>query len=268
MNLKLSIITINFNHANGLEKTIESVIQQRFTNFEFILIDGGSTDESLSLLKKYKQYFSYSVSENDEGIYDAQNKGILKAKGEYCLFLNSGDTLYNSDVLSNVFNSNEKYDLIYGDVELCKDAKKIRTQYQPDSITPKFLFTESICHQSVFFMTQLFQKFGAYNVGYKIAADYDFLFRVITEKSTTQKHLPLIIANYDTTGLSSESKVFKELQKEREIIKKKYLPPDTYAYLEQLQKFKSEIITRWLMKNPRILNYFNLLYHFYSRIRN
>jgi glycosyltransferase involved in cell wall biosynthesis len=100
--IKLSIITINYNNRDGLEKTIRSVIDQRFTDFEFIVIDGGSTDGSVDNIRKYENKINYWCSEKDAGIYNAQNKGIKKAKGEYCLFLNSGDFLYNEDVLNKI----------------------------------------------------------------------------------------------------------------------------------------------------------------------
>ena len=97
--MKLSIITINLNNCKGLEKTIKSVISQRFTDYEFIVIDGGSDDESLECIKAHRNYIHYWVSEPDKGIYNAMNKGIAQAEGDYCLFLNSGDWLVENEQL-------------------------------------------------------------------------------------------------------------------------------------------------------------------------
>jgi acetyltransferase-like isoleucine patch superfamily enzyme len=122
--MKLSIITINRNNAAGLRKTIESVVSQTYTDFEYIIIDGASTDDSVNIIKEYAEATLpcgeglgerlYWVSEPDKGIYNAMNKGILKANGEYCLFLNSGDWLYDNDVLNDVFSISPTEDIVYG----------------------------------------------------------------------------------------------------------------------------------------------------------
>ena len=101
--MKLSIITINLNNKNGLSETISSVIAQTFTDYEYIIIDGQSTDGSLEVIKQNANHINQWISENDHGIYNAMNKGLNLAKGEYCLFLNSGDSLYDSDVLQVLY---------------------------------------------------------------------------------------------------------------------------------------------------------------------
>src|ERR1700757_1115246 len=101
---KLSIITINFNDQLGLSKTIKSVISQTISDFEFIIIDGASSDKSLDIIKHYADKISFWVSEKDNGIYDAQNKGIAKATGDYLLFLNSGDCFYNEHIVENFYS--------------------------------------------------------------------------------------------------------------------------------------------------------------------
>ncbi len=101
--MKLSIITVNLNNARGLEKTIQSVIAQTFYNYEFIIIDGGSTDDSINIIKKYEDHITYWVSETDGGIYAGMNKGLFIAKGDYVNFMNSGDCYHSKDVLENIF---------------------------------------------------------------------------------------------------------------------------------------------------------------------
>ena len=113
--LILSIITINLNNREGLRKTIESVVNQTFQDFEFIVIDGASTDGSVEVIQDYPR-INYWISEPDTGIYNAMNKGIAKATGEYCLFLNSGDTLFQINTLTGILQSNPKGDIIFGNV--------------------------------------------------------------------------------------------------------------------------------------------------------
>ena len=113
-NPKLSIITINLNNAAGLRKTIESVVNQTFTDYEYLIIDGGSTDGSVEVIKEFADKITYWVSEPDKGIYNAMNKGILKARGEYLQFLNSGDWLVDNEVLFRVFSLNHFEDILYG----------------------------------------------------------------------------------------------------------------------------------------------------------
>ena len=112
--MKLSIITINFNNCEGLQKTIESVVSQSFKDFEWIVIDGGSTDGSRELLEQYADHITYWVSELDKGVYNAMNKGIKVAKGEYVNFMNSGDVYASASILEDVFSTSHTADVLYG----------------------------------------------------------------------------------------------------------------------------------------------------------
>ncbi|MCC6690867.1 MAG: glycosyltransferase, partial [Bacteroidia bacterium] len=132
---KLSVISINLNNRLGLEKTIKSVIDQSFQDFEYIVIDGASTDGSIDVIKANADKFSYWVSEKDKGIYHAQNKGIAHANGEYLLFLNSGDYLYSSNVLQTFFSKNYSEDILYGDLMLDNGGGKPTYLSSPNPIT-------------------------------------------------------------------------------------------------------------------------------------
>lgn len=156
--IKLSIITINYNNVSGLRKTIESVKSQTFQDYEWIVIDGGSTDGSKELIEENKQYFSYWVSEPDKGIYDAMNKGTVLAQGEYCQFLNSGDYLIAPDTLAKIFSKPLQADVIYGDVWFIKDNKVIEKRTYPDQMTLSFLFRSPLGHQATFVKTKAAQK--------------------------------------------------------------------------------------------------------------
>jgi glycosyltransferase involved in cell wall biosynthesis len=153
--MQLSIITINKNNASGLEKTIQSVVSQTFKDFEYIVIDGNSTDESVEIIKKYSSGINYWVSEPDTGIYNAMNKGIRKAKGEYCLFLNSGDWLISPVTLQDVFNeivNMNPADIFYSD---CVKTDGNITIY-PDNLTINYLSDNALNHQNTLIKHSLF----------------------------------------------------------------------------------------------------------------
>jgi len=201
----LSIITINYNNSEGLAKTIESVGNQTFTDYEFIIIDGGSTDESLSIIEKNKNIIQYFVSEKDNGVYHAMNKGILKAKGKYCLFLNSGDCLYNENVLNDVFKQiSESEDIIYGNSYKIKTHYRRVIKYRPILSLYDFYKTEpALHHQATFIKRDLFDKYGMYNENIKIIADWEFFFRVIVQNEVNTRYIDLIICKFDGIGLSN-----------------------------------------------------------------
>jgi glycosyltransferase involved in cell wall biosynthesis len=116
--MKLSVITINYNNCDGLRKTIESVVSQTFTDFEYIIIDGGSTDGSVDVIKEYAGRIDYWVSERDRGCYHAMNKGVKVAQGEYVIFMNSGDSFYTNDVIDAFVKENPTEDVLCGDMFL------------------------------------------------------------------------------------------------------------------------------------------------------
>ena len=264
---KLSIITINYNNADGLQKTIKSVISQTFKNFEYIIIDGHSSDKSIDVIKENENYFAYWCSEKDRGIYDAQNKGIQKAKGDYLLFLNSGDCLENEKVLEKVFALTPKEDLLYG--ELIFDfGTHEKLSNLPDKLTIEYLFRDNIWHPASFIKRILFEKYGNYDISYKICADYDFFFKVICIHNVSTLHLNFPISIYDTTGLSSNEDSLKKIDAERKQIHKHYLKNDEYTYLDNLSKFKIKSLSKFLVNKPFLTSIFNRLLQQYSKLRN
>jgi glycosyltransferase involved in cell wall biosynthesis len=171
MNLVLSIITINLNNQTGLQKTIESVINQTFKNLEFIVIDGGSTDGSIEVIKLYQDKITYWISEHDEGIYNAMNKGIKIAKGRYCLFLNSGDFFISHDVIKLADPFSFTVPIVYGDGKV--QQKKLITQNNlPDTLSLDYFFNISLFHPSTFIKRELFEIYGLYNENNKIVSDW------------------------------------------------------------------------------------------------
>jgi glycosyltransferase involved in cell wall biosynthesis len=207
VNKKLSIITINRNNAEGLKKTIESVVCQTFKDYEYIVIDGASTDESVDIIKKYSASISYWVSEPDGGIYYAMNKGIKVAKGEYCLFLNSGDYLVSNSVLKKVFQYNFYEDIIYGDVIVENHlGQKILIRYNSTLSILNYFKGAVWCffnHQNSFIKKSLFEKFGFYRTDLKISSDQVFFTKVIFEGGSTYRYIPIAVAVFDTIGISA-----------------------------------------------------------------
>lgn len=205
--MKLSIITINYNNREGLRKTIESVVNQAWNDFEYIIIDGGSTDGSVEVIKEFVDRIDYWVSEPDKGIYNALNKGVAVAKGEYCNFMNSGDCFYSLNTLEKVFSIPATADIICGNTY--SDYPKI----PPKEITFDFMFNGSICHQCAFIRTSLMQKYG-YDEKYKIVADRKFFVQALILDNCSYEAIDVDVVKYDITGFSAANPVQSRLEYE------------------------------------------------------
>lgn len=178
--VKISVITINLNNKEAIRQTIESVVNQKFCNIEYIVIDGGSTDGSVEVIKEYQDKINYWISEPDKDIYDAMNKGIDLAKGEWIVFINSGDWFYNNDVLNNINNLISKdVDVIYGDTHLRYSEKyKGFTRIQKAGELSKLYRGMVFSHQSVFVKTELMKQFKFKSNLYNYTADFDFFLQL------------------------------------------------------------------------------------------
>lgn len=221
---KLSIITINYNDRVGLKKTIESVINQTWQNFEFIVIDGGSSDGGIDVIEQYKDNIDYWVSEPDKGVYNAMNKGIKIAKGDFLIFMNSGDTFFNEKVLEQMEKELiDDYDIYYGDYyRVNNNSTKKRTF--PEKLSFSFFYSGTLSHQSSFIRRKLFFDFFLYNEEYKIASDWEFFIYAICYKNVPYKYLNLTISNFDFTGVSSVARYkYLSIEERRQTVNK-YFP--------------------------------------------
>ena len=196
--MKLSIITINFNNRDGLRKTIESVVNQTWQEFEYIIIDGGSTDGSVEVIKEFADRIDYWVSEPDKGIYDAMNKGIDKATGEYCLFMNSADIIYQATTLQDVINQLDGTDIISGILAFPGGGR----MESPSAISMYFFYCKTLPHQATFIKSKLLKE-SPYDTNYKIVSDWKFWIRCLIFDSRSYKHISNIIAQFDINGISS-----------------------------------------------------------------
>jgi len=220
-----SIITINKNNALGLHKTIESVVNQSYKNFEFIVIDGDSSDHSVEIIKKFRDKITYWISEPDKGIYNAMNNGIRIAKGEYCLFLNSGDYLKNDNVLSEVFLHTISADIVSGNaVFLESKYHGEKYIYSPESIKASDLVLNFLPHQSSFIKRKLFSEIHFYDESVKITADWSFFIECLLMHSKTYQKINVFVSCYDTSGISSQESNMFLVTSEQELFLKKYLP--------------------------------------------
>lgn len=215
MSKKISVITINYNNKKGLEKTIGSVTSQTLEDYEFIIIDGGSTDGSKELIEDYSEKLNYWVSEPDWGVYNAMNKGIKVAKGEFIIFMNSGDSFYENTVLEKVNPLLiDEFDIYYGDNYKIKPYSKRKKTY-PEKLSFAFFYSSCINHQSTFIRRRLFFDYFLYNENLKIVADWEFFIYTICVENRPCKYLKMTISNYDFTGMSSlmSNKSLMDLEK-------------------------------------------------------
>ena len=202
--MKFSIITVNYNNKEGLRKTIESVIHQSFRDFEYIVIDGGSTDGSIDVLQEYNQKIDYWVSEKDSGIYNAMNKGITKAHGEYLNFMNSGDYFYSLDILERVAKYQYDKDFIVGkDYHFSEKKQQGHSSILPPRTTMIHFFVATLDHQSTFIKKSLFEN-SPYNENYQLASDWIFFTEKIVKEQKQVQFIPDIVCCREEGGISEQ----------------------------------------------------------------
>lgn len=267
--MKLSIITINLNNASGLQRTIKSVVSQTSSEFEYIIIDGCSTDGSLEIIRSFTHipqdvYYplnvndrphspiTYWISEPDKGIFNAMNKGILKAKGEYCQFLNSGDWLVGPDVTSLMLTNLPDCSIVYGN--MIKQMPNGRILHNKEIPVNSFLtfYTGSLNHSPEYIKRSLFDKYGLYDESLKIVSDWKFNLIAIILHNETVSYRDIDLSCFNMKGISNTNKELNRL--ERRLVLEQLLPPkilsdyDLYARLilqmKRINRFK---LTRWVV---------------------
>lgn len=178
--LKVTMITITYNSADTIEKTITSVLEQKYPDLEYIIVDGGSTDDTLKIVRKYQKRITKLISEKDKGISDAFNKGIQQATGDVIGIINSDDALYEGTLVkvSEQFEKHKDLDVLYGNTMLTdKDMIDIHIA-RPDTDLKKLRYSFSIWHPSVFVAKKTYLKYGLFSCDYKYAMDYELLSRI------------------------------------------------------------------------------------------
>ena len=216
--MELSIITINRDNCHGLDETIQSVRDQTFRDFEYIIIDGKSSDGSVDVIKEHLTdgLDLKWLSEEDAGIFDAMNKGIRMASGKYLLFLNSGDTLDNETVIRRVLERPHNADVLIGQCRVMKGGQQIWMQSPRKRYTLKSVLNDSIPHQASFIQRELFERYGLYRDDLRMMGDWEFFLRTIILGGCSVEPLPIVISQYDTTGVSSNQKNQKVILAEKD----------------------------------------------------
>lgn len=223
--MKISIITPTYNSEKAIARTIESIINQDYKNLEYIIIDGKSTDNTLSIIQEYKKKIPIKlISENDQGVYDAMNKGINLSSGEIISILNSDDLYDNNKILSeaqSAFNKDDKTGIVYGDIKYFANKPNHTTRYWKTGTYREKKLNNGwiIPHPALFIKKSVYQKYGAFNLNFKIAADYEFILRILKVHKLKPAYLPLVCVRMYNQGSSAKNRIagWKELKKAWEV---------------------------------------------------
>jgi glycosyltransferase involved in cell wall biosynthesis len=216
----LSVITVVYNNAADIERTVLSVLNQTYAGIEYIVIDGKSTDGTLQIIEKYKDRIAKIISEKDKGIYDAMNKGLVLATGDYVIFMNSADEFYSVDTVANVFASGTDADIYYGETEMIgENGENLgqRRHAAPANFTWRsFKYGMSVSHQAIYIKRSLVEL---YDPQYKLSADIDWILRA-AKKAKKIVNVNQYVAKYQIGGMSKQK--HRESLKERFDIMKRY----------------------------------------------
>lgn len=222
----ISIITVVFNSRDLLEKTIRSIISQKYKNIEYIVIDGGSTDGTIEIIRKYESNIKQWISEKDAGIYDAMNKGLSKANGEYVWFINSGDEIADQEVIEKIFNTDDNVDCYYGSSLLVyRDGSIEKETRIPSQLTWRTMLDGMVVsHQAIIFRRRCV---GLYDLKYRLVSDHDWIIRGL-KTSKVIKRINIPFTKYLLGGISD--KRFNACWKERFIITASHYGKQTIVY--------------------------------------
>jgi glycosyltransferase involved in cell wall biosynthesis len=230
---KISVVTVNYNNKVGLEKTVQSVLSQDFNSKEFIVVDGASNDGSVAIIEEYRNHFAFACSEKDNGVFNAMNKGIEKATGDYVIFMNSGDVFYDAQSLGKLAaGAAEEPDFVYANV-IFESANQRREVVFPDVLTFSYLYRKFLPHQATLTKLRLLQKRGGYDEQYKITADSAFIKREIALMGATYKHVSAFTAICELGGMSTDDERYGE-QRRKE--KNNFWEKNFKLFLEDYQR--------------------------------
>ncbi len=263
----ISVITVVLNGEKTIERTINSVISQNFNSFEYIIIDGGSTDGTLELINKYSSRNGYHkidkwTSEKDNGIYDAMNKGARIAQGDYVFFLNADDFFVKNDVLLNVAKElrNKKTDILYGKVEFLKNGVLFTVKHprKGENVISYLKKGQTLNHQGIFTKRKLLLKYS-FDTSYKLMADHDLICRMLKDNASFYLS-EIVISRFSTGGLSKKNPKLC-LDETKKMIKKNFGKKDYLIYLIFYNPFKElareiGLFGIWINKfNPQLYKF-------------
>ncbi|MEN9919848.1 MAG: hypothetical protein RL662_2284 [Bacteroidota bacterium] len=238
---KISIITVNRNNAEGLERTIKSTIDQTYSNYEFIIIDGASTDNSVAIIEKYAQYITFWISEPDTGIYNGMNKGINKSSGDYCYFLNSADVFADVDVLTHIFeHTHYTAPFINGHQidDYGSQQNRVRCLNRP--LTLYDFYKGTIKHQATFIHRSLFDRYGLYDENLRIISDWKFFLQAIGLHNEQPRFVDVDIVLFEWNGMSTNPQLEERHHQERAKVLAECIPQSLlsdYVHLSELNNY-------------------------------
>lgn len=265
--MKYSIITVNYNNKDGLRRTIESVIHQTFRDFEYIVIDGGSKDGSVEVLKEYDQHITYWVSEKDKGIYNGMNKGIAKATGDYLNFMNSGDCFYNERVLEELSKIHCTEDIIVGrDYHYNPKSGKGFATILPPRISMLTFYIQTLPHQSSFFKRELFTN-TPYDENLTIVSDIKFYIQKICVEGCSIKLIDEIICRREPDGIS-KARNDKRIAEHQSVLAE-YLPIGARKDYDTLQLLDKTTLYKLLhlLENPKTCKWLTYIIKIVYRLK-
>lgn len=265
--MKLSVITVNLNNKDGLARTIRSVVGQSAKDYEYIIMDGGSIDGSVDIIRENESKIAYWESCQDKGIYNAMNKGIVRAAGDFCLFLNSGDTLVSDNAIENVLAAlNDKSDIFYA-FPMMVNGKGIvsRLEYD-DSIDVNYFLLRTVNHQNTIIRRVLLVEMGMYREDFKIAADWLFFLKAAYLGKRKFSWIDVPIALYTSGGISSTPLGHEISKKEREIGIKEVFGDMSASILDYIE-YKNSVYGSIVAHNgyTRMLWFILMAYRFLAR---
>lgn len=269
--MKLSIITINYNNAVGLKKTLDSVAIQTYSDFEHIIVDGASSDASVDVIREYEKNLTSRLkwlSEKDTGIYNAMNKGIKMATGEYLLFLNSGDYLVDESVIEKVFANDCVADILCARCNVSDKGKVVWTSPYLPMVTLKDLYFIGLPHQSTFIRRTLFDKYGMYREDFRYNSDMDFWYKSIAIGDATTYGVDVVTTDYNLDGISTINAQTVAYKKEvSEILSQGFIPKVLQDY--ELWKEERDIFSRysWIEQHRGLQKLLVIYYKVSKRLR-
>lgn len=209
--MKISIITVVYNNEKTIKEAIESVLYQSYSNIEYIIIDGNSSDSTVYIIDEYKDRLGYFISEKDKGIYDAMNKGINAATGDVIGILNSDDLYQDTNVIETVmnqFNQNPSIDIVYGDLVYVKsdNVNKVVRNWKSNPYYNRFFENGNVPpHPSLFVKKRIYEEAGLFNLDFKLAADYEFMLRIFKKHNFKSKYINKVIVKMRLGGATNQS---------------------------------------------------------------
>lgn len=211
--MKVSIVTISYNNFEGLKETYDSIRRQTFRDFEWIVVDGGSTDGTREFLEEHSQELAWWCCEPDRGVYNAQNKGTEHARGEYCIYMNSGDLFFADDVLEKVFERDIDADIIYGNWMLVFEDGTTRLGFAPDVADLAYFFDDNMCHQAMLIRTEAVRK-RPYDESFRIYADWEEWLALLVQGKSFER-IDMTVCNFMVGGISTGDNASEKLKQER-----------------------------------------------------